>query len=1173
MHPIATATLLQGPQRQRVCVLRLVALQDDAAPEARAFVVNRSVIELHAADSAQAGTVRSSSESTLTPLPLTRADASAKATDFVRHRVAMGDVLQAHSGFDALADLLIESSMQGVSLVFPDPLFGTADSNAPTAALKPALADGDDAKDNANPPSASSHSTSPLSTAQRWHFPLPLEFVARRKPPPGEAAAVEALIAKLAPATWRQLPGAQQARLVWRLAERFDAGRSQHAAQQRLYQQVPLLVGLLESGDDLLDYCLAWALVRLNDPGATQALGALAQHGRTEATRALAQFGHLLLHVRHAGGHTSASSDAPDALNALNTLRGTRDLLLQRLGALASQQPQSAPPPPDRWPLPEPEARQADAHTLRDAHRLALIDPTVHAALCEALATLRLVPDVFPAARQIYKHAELAQDWTLLAALHARFERDHTAPTPDLNRSYYRNPRTGLLMADQGQYQHFQSVYRPGTRSYLRQRALRNVRRLVERGHSQAPQLAVALLLAMPATPADLLHANTRVYTQAHGWAAAAALLLGQLSEVQSQSHRTQLRHPLPHTTAAHNPENRLDGLPQMWDANPQATLALLRHSRNLLVQWVMARTLQDQPAWLAELPPSVVGELLASRFTHTAELGLTVAQAHLARLPAHQRLPWWLALARSTHPRAAQVLAQDMGAQLNTVATEPALVAALLLSPNASNRALGYAVTPEMVMAGNASTANTLNHVLAQLPTLDDAASWAADVAQGLQHWLRGAWAAHAPEVPAAALLALLSDPELPVLQVASQWVLLHPQALAQLPAATLQALLAAPDVVRQACGVRLLAGLPLGVLREQTELLFAYSQSPDAAMREAVRPAITRLAEGGDETRAACAQLAQRLHASLFRTQPADGVHADTLVLLQGPLRAVAPGQDADSVWRALQAQSTGAQQYGAWALSNLADSAYTLRQWATLGRHADVRVRERAIATVGAQLTPIHATTPEQADALLPLADSAFDNSQGYARQLFGEQLPDSALTPELLIRWVDHPQTWVRALGQQRLMRQMSAPEASLTLTRLAQHPSAQVQQFVTQWLLALPDEAPPERAARLRQLLPYFLTVLSQVHRGRVSKTRVQAFLRTQLAAPETAAVVAEVYARQVVGAGRLDQPQYMAGLRDIAARHPQLPLPFLQWQTPPSRTGRHAAPAHSTADRAAQPSA
>src|SRR2546427_3587842 len=75
--------------------------------------------------------------------------------------------------------------------------------------------------------------------------------------------------------------------------------------------------------------------------------------------------------------------------------------------------------------------------------------------------------------------------------------------------------------------------------------------------------------------------------------------------------------------------------------------------------------------------------------------------------------------------------------------------------------------------------------------------------------------------------------------------------------------------------------------------------------------------------------------------------------------------------------------------------------------------------------------------------------------------------------------------------------MSAPEASLFLTRLAQHPATSVQLFVTQWLLALPDEPAPQRAARLQELQPYFLAVLSQVHRARASKTRVLHFLRSR----------------------------------------------------------------------------
>ncbi len=162
------------------------------------------------------------------------------------------------------------------------------------------------------------------------------------------------------------------------------------------------------------------------------------------------------------------------------------------------------------------------------------------------------------------------------------------------------------------------------------------------------------------------------------------------------------------------------------------------------------------------------------------------------------------------------------------------------------------------------------------------------------------------------------------------------------------------------------------------------------------------------------------------------------------------------------------------------------------------------------------------------------------------MFGQRLPANALTPELLIGWVDHPQSWVQALGRQRLEQHMSAPEASLYLARLAQHPAPGVQLFVTQWLLALPDEPAPQRATRLQELQPYFLAVLSQVHRARASKTRVLHFLRGQVDAPETAAVVAAIFARQVVSASQADQPDYVAGLRDIVQRHPHLAQSFMQ---------------------------
>ena len=124
--------------------------------------------------------------------------------------------------------------------------------------------------------------------------------------------------------------------------------------------------------------------------------------------------------------------------------------------------------------------------------------------------------------------------------------------------------------------------------------------------------------------------------------------------------------------------------------------------------------------------------------------------------------------------------------------------------------------------------------------------------------------------------------------------------------------------------------------------------------------------------------------------------------------------------------------------------------------------------------------------------------------------------------------------------------MQAHEAALCLTRLSQHPSTAVQLFVTHWLLEMPREPVDAFALRLRELTPYVLTVLSQVHRGRAAKARLLDFLRSATAHAAPAEVVAELFARQVVTSSLTDKPQYIAGLRDIAARHPHIAMPYLQ---------------------------
>ena len=986
----------------------------------------RHVVTLQVALS-QAGIATQVDDSTLTPLPVPLAAARQRALAYLRQRLAAGDTLQSQQGFDAL---------DGV-----DALPGAALPAQPAAKL-------------------------PESRTQ--------------------AGAIAALCRRLDGNAWRLMQPGQQARLVWRLAEYADPARG-GAAQRQLHAQVPRLVSLLGTGDDLLDYCLAWLIGRLGDGGAAMALQALSQRGRSEATRDLARQAWLAL--------LEPAQREP----ALQAQHASRDV------PAAPQEGQDG----DRQAFFDTLPPQA----LLAADEQGAFDEAIHRQVLDWLAHIPLTRAWWPTVRRIHKRAEWRRDHALLAVLHARFDgpRDEAA------------------------------AFSRDTSLYLRLRGWRHLRRMASADHSESAVHATALLQAMDRRCAD--HSASRPGRLPESrWLLAARLLLPRWPQLHAsaRAHGWTTDEPL---DLEQLPAARVDGLAALWDAHPQHLLQLVGQSRSTLLRWSLTRALRDQAAFLERLDAPAATALLHNSYAPAAALGLEIAQQRLVSLADDAaRRPWLFALAQCGDGPAASYLGAWLSRDRAGAARDAELLAALLLSPAATSRTQGLAL---LAYADARAVALAL---LAALPTLEADSPALADIRDTVQSlWAdRGPLAAQAGSVPAAPLHHLLSHSVTALVEVATTWLLAHPEGLRTLPASALRTLLSSEEPARMACGIRLMGSLDDALLCEQADMLAEFAVSPHAALRAAAAPLVERLARNPLCDARSNAQMAERLHEVLFRAEKADGVYDDALRLLTGPLAAVAPARDASGIWRALQAQATGAQRYGAWGLQALGIQAYTLRQWSTLARHADADVRALSRHSIDARLAPMEHATPEQAGQLLPLADALFADTQQYAREMFGQRLPAGALTPELLIGWVDHPQPWVQALGRQRLAQHMSAPEASLWLTRLAQHPATSVQLFVTQWLLALPDEPAPQRAARLQELQPYFLAVLSQVHRARASKTRVLHFLRSQVHAPETAAVVAAIFARQVVSASHADQPDYVAGLRDIVQRHPELAQSFMQ---------------------------
>lgn len=1093
MRRIASATLSQQTSRSWQRSIEIVELDlPPAAGDAR-FIVS-----LRQGSLSPAGLMLAPQESALTAAPCSQAEARRRAIDFIRRRLSAGDVL-------------LQS--QGLEL-----------------------------------PAQATSGSGPISTGtggSAAHRPAPAAGTAAAAPSP----AVAALVSRFSLAQWPLQSSDRRARSAWRVAERSDP-LSNSADQQALRALVPRLVDLLETGGDLLDYCLAVAIARLGDRGAGEAMFHLRERGRSPATKRAAHQAWLVLQTPQA---QRAHADA---------------LLPQWQALLKSAVPRAGEPD---WPT--TLAALLEGHfthwlpLLGDGYDIALANAEIRSHLLQLLRKLPLEPGPFQALRYLYKAAEIRRDVEVIGLLHARMENTRAHQQSPEGRGFgrpYGQPPARTVGTGRGRVsgpEAFANIaYSSRTRDYLRLRAWRQLRRLAEIHHSQAAPLATALLLglddrALPPASQERHTAYidrqyvslTRYYHGSARWLLVPKLLLPRHPDMQITARATRWWTTRPLDDAA-PPQQRIEGLPAMWDAHPEALLALALNSQAALVHAMAARALQDHAGFVAQQPAELLQALLRSAYAPTAHVGFQAVKLRVQQTSAlAEQVPWLRLLADSSDAEAREFAFVHIAADSAGFAQHAGLAVQLLLSAHQRNRRQGQG------LALMAPAATLMDELQAALLAIDAQADGLADAVALVESLLQSQLAEAAAQASVEPLLCLLDHGSPAVLNLAASWLLLHRHGSALVPPETLLRLLNETDSNRRAAGVRLLAALPDEVLLTQQALLCSLAVNPHAGIRAAVGPALLRLSA---KDSGFASTLAQALHNSLFSAEAAEGLHDDALAWLRGGLQACAPARDASGTWRALQAQSRGAQRYGAWALAALQPGDFSLKQLATLARHADVSVRQWAMQAITQTLPP--QPSPEQSAQLLPLADALFDDARAFAQSLFGETLPDESLAIELLIAWIDHPQPWMQALGRSRLVRRMTADEASLCLISLSQHPSTQVQLFVTQWLLELPRDKPAELVERLRALQPYFVTVLSQVHRGRAAKTRITEFLRSLTDVPETAVVVAEVFARQVVTSNLSDKPQYIAGLRDIAARHPQIELPFIAWQAPVRRAAGNA---------------
>jgi hypothetical protein len=174
-------------------------------------------------------------------------------------------------------------------------------------------------------------------------------------------------------------------------------------------------------------------------------------------------------------------------------------------------------------------------------------------------------------------------------------------------------------------------------------------------------------------------------------------------------------------------------------------------------------------------------------------------------------------------------------------------------------------------------------------------------------------------------------------------------------------------------------------------------------------------------------------------------------------------------------------------------------------------------------------------------IKITDTDWDDTRIFAFEFFRNTFTEADWSTDLLILLCDSTRADVQDFAREMITKFFKVNQGAEYLLKLSQHPSSRVQLFTTAYL----QEYASGNIEMIRSLKSYFITLLSQVNKGKVAKARIMEFLRRESVRDEaTALLSAEVFTRVSVSVAISERAACIAALRDIRKRYPAIQTPM-----------------------------
>jgi hypothetical protein len=737
-----------------------------------------------------------------------------------------------------------------------------------------------------------------------------------------------------------------------------------------------------------------------------------------------------------------------------------------------------------------------------------LNSPLARPAILAAARVSRLENAEAQIVRLVFRMAEVTRDGELYVRVARRID-DYTGGRPRWDGRAYRSGPFGEL-----------------TRQYFRRRTARVLRRLARANSPDYAQMASSWLLGYTDEDAGRVFQGT----MSREWYDAFAkhhtlndIIYGRSPRYHRAGYgRSAWKCINRYRPGSPAPSQREERYPKLWDAAPEALWRLVAGARAAIVIEFATKALRSNRAYIDGLDDATVARVLG--------LGHPLAQRFVFDMIQHRPMNAMLArgaLSSQIVEAHAWVL-RWVTANPDATAADPDLVALLVTGRTQQVRDAASSLLAGRTLAANVAR-SAAHRSLAILLALDGEDGTENDRATGAARVILAHLADPLKDLPANVLRDMIAHPLSALGELAGEIMLRHDQR-DSLPADLLESLLASPHASVRAAGARILATMPPEIAKDDPQAIILFATSANAELREHTRSLVGAIAEQYPDVGRA---IADRLIDALMQKQP-EGAPAHIVSLLRAELSKVLPVKSPAVIMRLINAFSPHAREAGGLLLGQLGPDDLGLDDIARLANHEILAVRQGAWRIANLAIDRYRVAQV----ALSRLVDSQWEDTRVFAMELIGKI---GTLSADAIIAITDSIRPEVQALGKQLLFAQFRTADAGKYLVRLSEHPSTNLQLLVS----GLLEHHLEGDLVRLEALVPYLVTVLSQVNRGRIAKERVMALVRREASrTAEGARILAPLLDRQSATIAVTQKHPLIATMVEVHHVFPDVQLPI-----------------------------